>query len=127
MNLLSDTKIRYRAKNKNTDEIIQVILPIINIETGCYVPGKDIFNPALWEIISRDMYIGLDDRMNIEIYENDIVMKLNGETGIVKYDKNSCSFQIDTGDKYGSFIIIGFNKTLEIVGNQYDGVKNLYS
>jgi len=70
---MREIKFRYRFRNRKTGESITTVLAMNEIEGQAFQPP--VFKEwTTWEVLSRNQYIGLQDRHGKEIYEKDIVM-----------------------------------------------------
>lgn len=95
-------KIRYTYKRKEDGKIYQEIVPIECLE-GCGDKPFTLYmkdNPY-WDIIGRDLFIGLLDKNGKEIYKNDVIEYPARSKPHSKYAKrgfNICVVKWDNGE-----------------------------
>ena len=110
-----EIKIRYVFKHRITGAISKSIILIQDLETR--LTEIDLRN---YEIISRDLFTGKQDKSGKDIYENDII-KLREEIFLIGY--NICKFilrfrnGVYSRDLYDWIII---NEPIEIIGNTHE-------
>lgn len=68
-----EIKIRYTWKHIKSGEIKQRIEYIENIECSQLLKDRCFMNP-LWELIARDLWTGMVDRNNRDVFVNDKIL-----------------------------------------------------
>ena len=83
-------------------------------------------NYAYWDEIELMEYIRKKDTNNVEIYEGDIVIyainSVSGyceATGIVKYNKETCAYEVEDIEDIDCTEFVGYCEEIEVIGNIY--------
>lgn len=132
---MREVKFRYRIKDNKTGKISFLFVEMVHIENPL------IYGDIYWhkfEILSRDLWIGLNDKNGTEIYSGDIVKIENYGYGEIKFGKCECFINEEYGLQFwGFYIDIGkdeiikqlasdiFDKT--VIGNIYEGAEYSYT
>jgi uncharacterized phage protein (TIGR01671 family) len=75
---------------------------------------KDLFNDMVWQ-----QFTGLKDSKGVEIYEGDIVKRLNTEYVYeVVYDEENATYFLQNKDSEGPLSY--YRKVVEVVGNIFE-------
>ena len=86
---MNDIKIRYTFRRKEDGHLWQSIWWLETIETGG-AQYADMMKNKLWEIIGRDLYTGISDKENTELFQNDILGNDEGQFKIEWNVQNGC-------------------------------------
>ena len=113
---MREIKFRYRIKNRKYGKIHKIIIDLNVLESG---RQAEYFNILDYEILSRDLYIGLNAK-NGEIYEGDIIRWYPQKTknyidNIVEYIGNKFSLGDWYEDDYPNP-----EEECKIIGNIYE-------
>lgn len=106
---MKDIKFRYVWRRIKDGHIWLEIVPIECVEGKGDKPFVSWFDNALWELVGRDLFSGKLDNRGKEIYENDIMQKLDknawesgeAERMLVTWDENYARFGMDFFTVYG--------------------------
>lgn len=98
-----------------------------NIGIAFYPIEKD-----KWEVISYDIYTGVNDKHEKEIYQRDVICAHEDRWGVIEFDKGLFGINWDYGTKNQTMIgawgnetnlrkiYDGFNREIEVVGTLYE-------
>jgi uncharacterized phage protein (TIGR01671 family) len=128
---MKNIKIRYTYKRKEDGQFYQKIVPIESLEGKGDKRTVDNDNPY-WDIIARDLFIGLTDKNNDDIFEGDILGNTKPEIcveGNVEFIEGE--FKLRAYDAFmkpmGTFTFAHYSsdfyrspKDYEIIGNIYE-------
>lgn len=134
---LDGIKIRYTYRRKSDGHIYQAIYPLGCMEDACKSVSSfcSMVNNKLWETIGRDLFIGLHDKDNHEIFANDkikykkhkgyglpnftAIIKWNGEQACFKYEVKKPHY-ISANIAEIDEVKNDFLKYVKVVGNIYE-------
>lgn len=125
-----EIKLRIRLKNKITGEILTMYNSVFDAMNG--IAWFEI-DRKLFELLSFDQYIGINDANNKEIYVNDIIKHPNATEPedfgwLIEYEdfsfKKKC-VRLVNGEVLKTSISKFYVPKCEVIGNVYDNHKLL--
>ncbi len=120
-----EIKIRYTYKRKSDSKLYQVIYPLETIENQDSGSFKSMLNNKLWVIIARELFTGVTDKNNSDIFKGDIVKGYipdsekdeNLELGIIEFKEGSFDIYNPKGEYLGNLSSCTLNKSIELIGD----------
>ena len=116
-------EIKFKVFFKNTNEMTPPFIGDIDFD-GCWYKLRDFFNKELYTEDDVDVmqFTGLLDKKGKEIFEGDIIRRLDGRTDVVVFDQGMFTTKENDWDLRWlvNHRILELDEDIEIIGNIHE-------